>query len=228
MTMSDIIPAGRYEVVVAAAEDRETRSEHYMRHMTLVVIGPMRNARPNVTMAEYMGGVLYAYAVDHEPAKFLWRDAVNNPRDFVVGQKFNAEVIRENLGDHGWGNRVKKMSLRDGDEMPPTREVEYKLYPPKHPAGGLPEVRGTTRRRSDMERDRDRIRETIWTFLFETAEPEAVVWPTVGGSRGHTGVVFPDAGVEGGAILMPGYARQLGAHLIRAADLHDEIQDGGR
>lgn len=223
--IKDTIPTGRYEVVVAAADDCQTRAEHYMRRLTVVVIGPARGTNPTVSAAEYMGGVLYAFPVDHMPAMHMWEGAVNNPRDFVVGQRFNADVIRENLGeDHGWRSRVGRLELRDGDDMPEPREIEEPE--PEEPARRI--RRESVSRRSAVERERDRIEETVATFLFETAEPEPTVWPEVGGTRGMTGVVFPDAGIEGGAILQPGYARRLGAHLIRAADLHDEIQDSGR
>jgi hypothetical protein len=82
--------------------------------------------------------------------------------------------------------------------------------------------------KSAPQRVRDQIDSVINTFLFETAQPGAVTEPVAYGNRsGVHGVVFPDAGIEGGAILDSGYARLLGAQLIRAADAHDAIFEAG-
>lgn len=249
--VKNVIPAGRYEIVIATVADATTRAEHYMRRFTAVVIGQAMGIKcdAGVSRAEYIGGVLYGFAVFHDPAAFFWMKAVEHPADLDVGQRFNATVVQEQTERWGWVNRIKSIEVRPGDDMPPNRDLFVPEPEPVdcdfchgevgggHPAGCPGEEgRGPAReirresasRRSAMEQDRERIEQTVDNFLFETAAPEPNFWPTVGGNRGHTGVVFPDAGIQGGVILMSGFARQLGAHLIRAADLHDEIQEAGR
>jgi hypothetical protein len=234
MSQPDLVPAGRYEVVVAAAEDKTTRNEHYMRRLTLVVVSRVPSP--------YVGTVLYCYAVDHKPAEFVWQEACEHPRDLDVRQRYLAEVIKDRSLNGGQENRVVKLMLKPGNDKPTTRKLGCEHCnggngdphaegcpdspTPEEPARRI--RRESASRRSAVEREQERIEETVWEFLFEMSAPEPNVWPTVGGSLGQTGVVFPDSGIEGGAILMPGYARQLGAHLIRAADLHDEIQESGR
>jgi hypothetical protein len=245
----DVIPAGNYEVVVAHAEDAQTRSEHYMRRMTLVVIGQAIGVScpASVSRAEYIGGVLHAFAVDHPPAEFVWHNAVEHPGDFDIGQRFNAKVVQETTERWGTVNRIERMSVRPGDDMPPRRHAEPEEPGCEHCNGGVgedphssdcPTVRGPAReiraqsasRRSAVERERDRIEATVAEFLYETAdcaprtEPEPYAYRT---GQIH-GVALPDTDLQAGAIVSAEYARKLGAQLILAADQHDNLLEAGR
>jgi hypothetical protein len=79
--------------------------------------------------------------------------------------------------------------------------------------------RESASRKSALDQERERIQETIDSYLFEAAEPGPIIEPRAYADvrTGSLGVVFPDKGIEGGEILRPEYCERLGAQLIRAA-----------
>jgi hypothetical protein len=213
----DQVPAGRYEAVIAHAEDAETRAEHYMRRLTLVIVGD----------TSWVGSILYAYAVDYEKAKFIWQEACENPRDLDVQQRFLVDVVEEQTQDEQRHSRVKKLRVRPGDDFPPHRESDEMEGEKEEPARRI--RRESASRQSAVERDRERIVSTVETYLFEEAQPKPQTEPRpYADRRGAHGVAMPDTGLAGGQILTAEYARRFGAQLILAADLHDNLLEAGR
>jgi hypothetical protein len=209
----DLVPAGEHEVVIATTEDAKTRSGNYMKRLTMVVVS---------YGSPYAGALLYAFAVDTLEARFLWEDAVDHPASFNVGQRYIATLTGSVSVSEG-GMRVLHLSQRPGDDRAPHRETEL----PEEPKEPAHYIRGESASGpSAMERERKRIQDTVETYLFEAAEPGPQTEPQpYADGRGQSGIVIPDSGLPGGAIVTSGFARRFGAQLIRAADIHDRIQD---
>jgi hypothetical protein len=206
----DIIPPGNYEVVIAAAEDAETRGGWYMRRLTMVVVSPG---------SPYVGAVLWSWAVEKVEASFVWEDAVDQPADFDVRQRYIVAVAQDTMPDRGLRMRVHKILSRPGDDRAPHREPVRPSEPAREPTG----------RRSAVEEARERIESTVEQFLMETAEPLPATEPQpYADRRGAHGVAMPDRDLAAGQILSAEFARKFGAQLIRAADLHDALLDAGR
>jgi hypothetical protein len=209
-TEVDIIPPGNYEVVIAAAEDAETRGGWYMRRLTLVVVSPG---------SPYVGAVLWSFAVEKAEASFVWEDAVDRPADFDVRQRYIVAVAQDTIQGRSLRMRVRKILSRPGDDRAPHREPTRPSEPAREPA----------RRRSAMEEARERINSTVEHFLYETAEPQPAAEPQpYANRRGAHGVAMPDRDLSAGQMLSAEFARKFGAQLIRAADLHDALLDAGR
>lgn len=79
-----ILQPGKYKVVVAHTEERVTKTGRDMISAILVVISDEHVGD--------LGEVLYGFFVLHGPAEFVWRDAVEDPRDLSPGTKLWATV----------------------------------------------------------------------------------------------------------------------------------------
>ena len=64
----------------------------------------------------------------------------------------------------------------------------------------------------------------VWEYLHDIAEEPDPQMPHLGNAGNITGVCI-HKDFTAGQIIPSRYARQLGAQLIRQADLHDAIQD---
>jgi hypothetical protein len=163
--------------------------------------------------------VLYGFLVDNPETRWTWEaTGAGVPDDIKVGMQFLAEVISDRTRDN---EPMLRIGLLKADPDLPLQFTEQ----PEEPARRI--RRESSSRRSAVQQQYDLIREAIDTYLMETAEPGPVTEPRpyANAKMSTTGVVFPDSGIEGGAVLEAGYACRLGAQLLRAGRMVEEFQE---
>jgi hypothetical protein len=202
--MNDIEP-GTYQVIIAAVEDTVTRTGYDMRRITAVTL----DCEPPV--------VLYGFLVDAPFARWTWDETgAGAPDDIKVGMRFLAEIVRERTPEDGeYRMQIGRLQADPDVPLQFTEPLEESERP--EPAS----------RKSAAEQHRNLISETINEFLFDTADSQPVTEPRpyANARMGVMGVAMPDSGIEGGAILEPGYAVRLGAQLIRAGRMVEEFEE---
>lgn len=106
-----MIAPGKYKVVIAAAEMRESRATEWLFNaITAVVIE-----------GEYTGEVLYGFYTKNPQGEFAWRDAVEEVEDLTVGLKLWGEVrVEPDMEDQPRARLVRLHAIE-----PPRTIIRY-------------------------------------------------------------------------------------------------------